>query len=100
MPADHSLQGFTLYVDENSHDRDEDARYTQGVYVTYEEALTVAKGMLERDLQASLGKGMSGKEWLEGYFMFGEDPWISPTPDGMPKFSAWDYARELAERSQ
>ncbi|MEZ0275628.1 MAG: hypothetical protein ACAH88_12050, partial [Roseimicrobium sp.] len=68
MPADHSLQGFTLYVDENSHHRDEAARYTQGVYVTYEEALTVAKGMLERDLQASLGKGMSGKEWLEAYF--------------------------------
>jgi hypothetical protein len=86
-----------VYVDENSHYREEDERYTKGVYTTYEEALTIAKGMLEQDLQRSLENGKTAQEWLDLYFMFGEDPWISPTPEGVEKFSAWDYARELAK---
>jgi hypothetical protein len=46
-----------VYVDENSHCRDEDERYTMHVYATYEEALTIARRMLEQDLQQSLENG-------------------------------------------
>jgi hypothetical protein len=33
------------------------------------------------------------KELLRMYLMFGEDPFIVPTKDGEPNFSARDYAR-------
>ncbi|RBP45933.1 hypothetical protein DES53_102317 [Roseimicrobium gellanilyticum] len=97
-PAPVGHTGFTVYVDENSHYRDEEERYTKGVYPTYEEALSIAKSMLEQDLHQSLENGKTATEWLDLYFTFGEDPWISPTPDGVAKFSAWDYARELAKQ--
>jgi hypothetical protein len=39
---------------------------------------------------------MSAEE-LEGrYRSFGEDPFIIPTPEGRPSFSAWNYAKERA----
>ena len=36
---------------------------------------------------------MTADQLYRAYTMFGEDPWISDTPDGTPRFSAWDYAR-------
>ncbi len=31
------------------------------------------------------------------YTDFGVDPWITPPPEGIERFSAWTYAKELAE---
>ena len=88
--------GYTVYVDDNFHYMDEDERYVAGTFATYEEALAKAESMLRRDLDEHLARGGAREEWFSSYHMFGEDPWISPTPEGEPRFSARDYVATLA----
>ena len=87
---------FTVYVDDNFWYMEEDERYTAGTFSSYEAALTLAKGIVERGLKNHLADGKPAKDWLGSYMDFGEDPWIKPTPEGIPRFSAWKYAEELA----
>lgn len=42
-----SDQEYTIYIDDNFHFMDESERYEQGTYSTYEEALAVAKGIVD-----------------------------------------------------
>ena len=83
---------FTVFVDDNFHYMDKDERWTYGQYATYEEALSTAKAIVDGSLREQLKPGVTNTEMLAGYRAFGDDPFISPTPEGRPLFSGWDYA--------
>jgi hypothetical protein len=89
-------RSFTVYVDDNFHNMDENERCTAGTFSSYEAALSLAKGIVERGLKNYLADGRPAADWLGHYMDFGEDPWIKPTSEGVPRFSAWKYAEELA----
>ncbi len=76
---------YKVFVDDNFHYMDEEERYCAGEFDSYEEALAAAKSIVERSV-AHEGS-------FEKYLMFGEDPFIVPSPE--ERFSARDYAREL-----
>lgn len=87
---------FQLFVDDNFHYMDESERHLVGHFYDYEAALERAKRIVNQSLSENHEEGMSAEE-LEGrYRSFGEDPFIIPTPEGRPSFSAWNYAKERA----
>lgn len=58
-------------------------------------ALSEARGIVDQCLSEYHKPGMTADEVFHMYMLFGDDPSISPVPDGQG-FSAWDYARERA----
>ena len=60
-------------------------------------ALEKAKSIVDRSLRALLEPGKSVDELMATYVMFGEDPFIRPTPQDADLFSARAYARQRAE---
>ena len=84
---------YEVHVDDNFHLFDESERYLHGEYATYEDALEVAKGIVDAFLRSSYQPGMTAERLLDTYQAFGEDPWIAPTPPGTDSFSAWAYAK-------
>jgi hypothetical protein len=97
VPSAQPSDGFSVFVDDNFHYQDEDERYLKGVYPTYEEAVEVCKTMVREDLEHHYEAGMSAVKLYSAYTGFGIDPWIRPIPEGITSFSAWDYAKALAE---
>ncbi len=90
--------GFTVYVDDNFHFMDENSRWEKGPYSTYEEALKYCEYLVGINMEEMAEGGKkTGAEALGAYAMYGDDPWISPTPEGVPKFSARKYAKTLAD---
>ena len=87
---------FTVYVDDNFHYQDEDERYRLGVYPTYEAALEACRALVRKDLEHFFKPGMTAADLVGQYSGFGEDPFIVPTPDGIEKFSARNYAGQHA----
>lgn len=88
---------FEIWIDDNFHYMDEDERYSGGRYTTYEEALRRAYEVVEHSLGESYKPGMTATELYSSYTSFGEDPWITPTPEGVEAFSAWKYAEKRAD---
>ncbi len=86
------MAGFELFVDDNYHYMDEQSRHRVGSFVSYKEALSKAKAIVDGFLERSHQPGMTSDELFQAYVGFGEDPFIVPA--GEPYFSAWDYARE------
>ncbi len=87
---------YELFIDDNFHYGDEDERYRVGVFKTYGAAVDRAKKIVDRSLTDLLEPGKTAADLMASYVMFGEDPFIRPTPDGTERFSARDYARERA----
>ena len=87
---------YEVLVDDNYHYMDEDERYSAGVFPTYGEALVRAKQIVEDSLLGFREPGQSADDLMRSYVLFGEDPWIRPTPEGTERFSARDYARQRA----
>lgn len=88
---------FQVFIDDNYHFMDESARHSGGAFDTYDEALAKAKMIVRASVkECAEGKDSAG-EILGCYKMFGDDAWIDPTPDGVEKFSAWEFARTVAE---
>ena len=85
---------YTVFVDDNFHFMNEDERWTAGTYKSLDDALQkcmemVGQFMLEQDYPA-----MKADTLYRGYTSFGDDPFIiGPV---RVKFSAWDYAKALA----
>ena len=84
---------YTVSVDDNFHFMDESERYTLGEFDTYEAAVDACKTIVEEFFDEITPKQVSFRELWEGYMMYGEDPFITPEPEGC-HFSAWDYAKE------
>jgi hypothetical protein len=87
---------YEVLVDDNFHYMDEDERYSAGKFATYGEALEQAKRIVDRSLSELFEPGKSAADLMASYVMFGDDPWIAPTPAGAERFSARDYARQRA----
>jgi len=84
---------FSVYIDDNFHYMDESERYKYGDYETYEEAVAVCKAMLDDCLPSTCGDGDTAEKLYEGYVIFGEDPFVVPTPENR-SFSAWNYVKQ------
>jgi hypothetical protein len=85
---------YRVLVDDNYHYQNEDERYEAGAFDDYADALAKCKAIVEECLQEQLKPGMTAEQLYSAYVGFGEDPWVLETPDGVERFSAWDYARE------
>jgi len=96
-PPQSEPESFELFVDDNFHYMDEDERYRSGVFGDYEAAVATAKKIVDDYLLDAYEPGKTAGELYSSYTMFGEDPWIRPTPEGTKRFSAWDYGKQRAE---
>lgn len=85
---------FTVYVDDNFRYMDEEARRKYGEYESFEEAVSVCKGIVGICLIDLYQEGMTGDELYSQYVHFGDDPWIASADPLKYQFSAWDYAKE------
>ncbi len=94
---------FEVLVDDNAHYMDESERRKQGEYDSYEEALAIAKSIVDEFLLQSRDQYTKASELIQLYGIYGEDPYIVPDPtrgpDGVGEsFSARDYARQRCEQ--
>ncbi len=94
--ASPSPTTYEVLVDDNFHYMDESERYASGVFHTYDQALKHARRIVDRSLLDLMEPGKSADDLIASYVMFGEDPWIRPTPEGTERFSAREYARDRA----
>lgn len=92
---DSGLQ-YEVYVDDNYHYMDESARYSGGVFDSWEAAEAKCRRIVDEFLLANYKEGMAADELLRAYKSYGEDPWILPPGDDR-RFSAWDYAAERCQ---
>lgn len=88
---------YRLFVDDNYHYADVSERYLQGEYRTVEEALQMAREIVDGWLHANYRLGMTADELYEGYTQYGEDPFIVPPVGEKVLFSAWAYAKQRSE---
>jgi hypothetical protein len=86
---------YEVLVDDNSHYRDEDARWRRGAYETLAEALAVCRLLVEQSLDEGHKPGISADRLYEHYTLFGDDPFIVVIEgqDEAARFSGWDYAK-------
>ena len=82
---------YEIFVDDNFHYQDEDYRYKQGNFDTYDEAIIKCKKIVDESLEELLTPKMSAEKLIEAYVFFGDDPFIVPS-EGNSNFSARDYA--------
>jgi len=87
---------YSVYVDDNYHYMDEEARYKLGDFATLEEAVAACKRKVDEFLKVEVPPDITAAERYEQYTGFGPDPFIvTDDPDaGSPPFSAWSYAKE------
>jgi hypothetical protein len=90
-------QPYRVLIDDNFHFMDEASRTTGPTFATYAEAVCWCQAFLEQHLLEMLRPGMSGASLIAGYKGFGEDPWITPEPEG-EHFSAWEFVEAIADR--
>lgn len=82
-------------VDDNFHFMDEDERWTAGNYGSLRGALDKCLQMVGQDLRKDYRADTTATDLYESYTMMGDDPFI--TGPMKTVFSAWNYAKELAE---
>ena len=83
---------FHLRVYDNFHYTDESEAYNHGQYETYEEALAVAKAIVDEFLVHNWKKGSTENELIVQFLFYGEDPIILPNGHGeQESFSARKY---------
>ena len=85
---------YTVFVDDNFHYMDEDARYKLGEFDSCAAAVAACKEIVEEFLVHNAGQC---EDLYASYTMFGDDPFIR-TDDPDCKFSGRDYARERASQ--
>ena len=85
---------YRLFVDDNFHYMDESERYLKGTYETEQEAVAVAKRIVDEFLLANQYYCKSATELDELYREFGHDPFIISDSKQASDFSAWQYSAE------
>lgn len=92
------MSPYKVMVDDNFHYTDEDERSEYGTFPTAEEALEVARRLVDDALLAQYVDGETADRLFERYKSFGDDPFVvafGGAPD--VAFSAWTYARQRAQ---
>lgn len=86
---------FKVYVDDNSHYKDESERYLKGNYGDCEAAVNVCKQIVDDFLAKAYSEDKTEDQLWREYTHWGEDPFIVVTEgENDCSFSAWDYAKE------
>jgi hypothetical protein len=80
---------YTLYVDDNFHYLDADARRAFGEFDPEDDATRAARMIVDDFLRDAYRIGMTPEELLACYKAYGEEPWLSGSA-----FSAWTYAEQ------
>jgi hypothetical protein len=90
---------YSVYVDDNYHYMDEEARYKLGDFTTLEEAVAACKRVVDHFLKVEVPLDITAAERYEQYTGFGPDPFIvtDDTGAGSPPFSAWSYTKERCQ---
>jgi hypothetical protein len=84
---------YKVFVDDNFNFMDENERYADGVYNTYEAAVAKCKRIVDEFLEDAYEPGMTADQLYYGtYTMFGEDPFIVGSKQGA--YSSWEYAEQ------
>ena len=71
MPA---LPRWRVYVDDNFHPQDESSRICRGAFTSLDDAIALCIAITARSVAEHAGTP-------DGYLLFGEDAWVSPSPD-------------------
>jgi len=87
---------FYLKVYDNFNYMEEDAVYYEKGFKTPEEALRRAKRLVELYFEENWKPGMDYGTVKAMYTMYGEDPVIFSDNNENVKFSAWNYAEQIA----
>ena len=90
------MKKYHLRVYDNYHYGDDSEAYDYGQFETYDLALIAAKKEVESCLRHEYKRGMSEEELLVSFAFYGEDPIIIPSEPDKERFSARDYAHEIA----
>lgn len=85
---------YKVLVDDNFHYMDESERYAAGEFATLDEALAVARKIVDEWLASAYTPGMTADALMASYAMFGDDPFIVSREASGILFSARDYARQ------
>ncbi len=87
---------FRVIVAENSHYMDEKQYWVAGSFDALEEAVAMAKQIVDTSLEEAFKAGGSEKEFYEHYLRWRFDPFIKAIdgPQDGVSFSAWNYAKE------
>jgi len=98
---------YKVYVDDNFHlgenmsafwsGEDPPERYFAGEFETAEHAIAKCKQIVRDSIEHCAKPGMSAEQICENCTTGGEDPFVMPRPPS-GAFSAWDYAKHLAEQ--
>lgn len=88
-------QKWIVLIDDNFSFMDEHARYKDGEYDSYEEAIARCKSIVDDFLLSDLKYNDTAETLYSSYTMFGEDPFI--IGNKTYEFSSWDYAKERCE---
>jgi hypothetical protein len=95
MPSSKDMtnkqEKFKVYIDDNFHYMDEGNRQFDGEYDTYEEAEDRCREIVEKSIMEFYKPGITEQELSQGYFVYGEEPFVIPTPAGK-SFSAYTHA--------
>jgi hypothetical protein len=89
-------QKYRVMIDDNFHYMDESERDEHGTFKIYEEAVEAAKQIVDKSLRWERKQSKNPgdpKELYERYTNFGDDPFVTPEPEGQ-HFSAWGYAEQ------
>ena len=88
-----TIKPFAVFIDDNFDYMATSARSKHREYETYEAAVAACKAIVDASLAEQYARGMRADELYQRYVMFGDDPWVTPAPEG-ERFSAWDYAKQ------
>ena len=86
---------YTVFVDDNFHHGDKEARTAHGEFETLQAAIDAAKSIVDDSLLHDHEPGMSASLLYTRYTMFGDDPWVAGAEN--TPFSAWDFAKARCE---
>jgi hypothetical protein len=68
---------FEVFVDDNFHYMDKSMRYSAGTFETYEEAVALAKAIVDDYLEPRAHSGITANALFTSYRQYGEDPFIA-----------------------
>ena len=89
---------YTVYVDDNFHHMDESYRYELEQYDTWSDAVKVCKMIVDENIKSYIQEGIDVADLYRHYTSVGDDPWVTPVPEGLQYFSAWSYAKALTDK--
>ena len=89
---------FQVHLADDGHYLDEAASAPGPSFRRYADALEWCRERVESSLREYWKPGMTAAELFDFYRAAGEDPWVTPVPEGEPHWSAWEYAAETANR--